>query len=173
MYADASPVSKKDPTGNFALTTVVATSIILNTISSQPVISVVPMTYVAGICKHPLWDFQRGITFDIFEHHNVKIAIRQGKNGTGQIISSFQRGLFADDPGYAVQQAILAEVPLSGVDGWVPGHIKQDANEGACDLKEVTAGKYKLIAYRIIVATDNRYNLRYWNCKHWAADKLK
>jgi len=173
QYANNSPATFIDPSGNFTLTSVMATVAISNILAAQPIVTFGQKTYCARLCVRPLWEFQGKHTFGILEHHNVKLAIVIGKDCKGKPFYTFQRGFFADNPGFAAQQALLAEAPFSGVDGWVPGHIRQDGNVGKCELKKVSRGRYQTIANRIVTANDNSYHLRYWNCQHWAADKLK
>src|SRR5690554_1896977 len=136
QYANNSPVSFVDPSGNFTLTSVMAAVAISNILAAQPIVTFGQKTYCAGLCVRPLWEFQGEQTFDLFEHHNVKVVIIYGKDCNGKPFYSFQKGFFADDPGFATQQAALSLIPFSGVSGWVPGHTKRDPKEGKCDLKK-------------------------------------
>jgi len=109
------------------------------------------------------------------DHHNVKVESYKMPNCViGSVIEeSIVRGFFADSFSDGITHYAVSLIPLSGVAGWVSGHVACDSNPGTCSRQCVSKERFDLVKQRIIPDSHPDYHLTKFNCQNWAAQQLQ
>ena len=102
-------------------------------------------------------------------HNDVKV-----ESQVGPVTESYIRGFFADSFSDAITHYMVSTIPYPlnfGVDGYVPGHVADDAYPVTCTMQCVSKARYDVVKARIF-STATSYHLLAYNCQTWAANQL-
>jgi RHS repeat-associated protein len=131
------------------------------------------VTVLGKTYRIPNW-IRNTVSRAVPDHHDVRVESYSGANCKGSVEETITRGFFANSFSDSITHYAVSLIPLSGVDGYVPGSVQDSASTaGQCSLSCVPKQRFDTVKQRITTSTASRYHLTGYNCQTWASQQLQ